>query len=186
MAKGNVEAMPENAMKDPSELLLARRDGTFQRAPRPPASSTSSAAAGAALVDLNLDGLLDLVEVNRAAPVQVWRNVGAGTAAKPKAMGRWVSVALSQPGPNADAIGAWIEVDRGNGTSVREVTIGGGHAGGQLGPMHFGLGSAKEARVRVTWPDGEVGVWQTVDPDTRIVIERGAAAPVALPDPPTE
>ncbi len=37
---------------------------------------------------------------------------------------------------------------------MRQVTIGGGHAGGQALPLHFGLGEATQARVTVHWPDG--------------------------------
>ena len=65
---------------------------------------------GAALVDLNLDGMLDLVQVNRRENVSLWRNVGWGDAAQPAPMGNWVAVRLEQPGPNRDAIGSWIEV----------------------------------------------------------------------------
>ncbi len=183
VAKGNVEAMPDHAMKDPSELLLQRRDGTFVRAAKAAGILHFDRTRGAALADLNADGLLDLVEVNRREPVRIWRNVGAGSAAKPRPMGHWLSIELAQPAPNVDAIGAWIEVDRAGRTAIREVTVGGGHAGGQLGPIHFGLGGAKEARVRVTWPDGEVGEWLTVGADQRVRIERGNDQPVELPDP---
>lgn len=183
VAKGNVEAMPENAMKDPSELFLGRSDGTFERVAKAAGILHFDRTRGAALTDLNLDGLLDLVEVNRREPVRLWRNVGAGTAGKPRAMGHWLAVELAQPTPNADAIGAWIEVERGGESLVREVTIGGGHAGGQLGPVHFGLGSADEAQIRVTWPDGEVGEWVDVAADQRLRIERGSDQPVVLPDP---
>jgi enediyne biosynthesis protein E4 len=183
VAKGNVEAMAENAMKDPSELLVAQRDGSFRRVAKAAGILDFERSRGAALADLNLDGLLDLVEVKRAEPVRILRNVGAGSAARPKGMGHWLGVELAQTGPNTDAIGAWIEVDRGDGTAIREVTVGGGHAGGQLGPMHFGLGSAEQARVRVTWPDGEVGEWLDVDADARVLIERGSAEPVVLSDP---
>jgi hypothetical protein len=185
VAKGNVEAMTENAMKDPSELLLGRSRGKFKRAAKAAGIVQFDKARGAALTDLNLDGLLDLVEVKRAVPARIWRNVGAGTAAKPKVMGHWLGVELAQPAPNVDAIGAWIEVEHDGRTTTREVTVGGGHAGGQLGPMHFGLGPVDEARVRVTWPDGEVGEWLVTDADQRILIERGAAAPIPLPDPET-
>ena len=58
-----------------------------------------------------------------------------------------------------------------------------GHAGGQLGPVHFGLGASDTARVRVTWPDGEVGAWMDVAADQRLRIERGSDQPVMLPDP---
>ena len=53
----------------------------------------------------------------------------------------------------------------------REVTVGGGHAGGELGPVHFGLGKRDAAEVRVTWPDGDVGPWQEVDADQPSSIE---------------
>ena len=68
---------------------------------------------GAALADLNLDGLLDLVQVNYRDPVMVWRNVGAGTAASPRRWATGSRLRLAQPGPNRDAIGAWIEVEVG-------------------------------------------------------------------------
>ncbi len=57
--------------------------------------------------------------------------------------------------------------------SIREVTSGGGHAGGSVGPVHFGLGKRDEADVRVLWPDGEVGEWQTVKADQVVTITRG-------------
>ena len=183
VAKGNVEAMPDHAMKDPSELFLGRADGTFERAARAAGIQHFDRTRGAALTDLNVDGLLDLVEVNRREPVRLWRNVGAGTAETPRAMGHWLSVELEQPAPNRDAIGSWIEVEHDGQTSTRELTIGGGHAGGQLGPVHFGLGASDTARLRVTWPDGEVGAWMDVAADQRLRIKRGSDQPVELPDP---
>lgn len=181
VAKGNVEAMADHAMKDPSELLLARRDGTFKTAAKAAGILHFDRARGAALADLNLDGMLDLVEVIRREPARLWRNVGAGSAAEPMAMGNWLSIELAQPGPNVDAIGSWIEVESDGKVDLREVTIGGGHAGGQLGPTHFGLGSSEAARIRVHWPDGEVAEWMNVGVNQRIRAERGSAHPVALP-----
>jgi hypothetical protein len=56
----------------------------------------------------------------------------------------------------------------------REVTVGGGQAGGQLGWIHFGLGAAERAEIRVQWPDGEAGPWLTLAANRFAVIERGA------------
>jgi hypothetical protein len=128
-------------------------------------------------VDLNLDGLLDLVQVNRRANVSLWRNVGAGTAAAPAPLGNWVAVRLRQSGPNRDAIGAWIEIRAAGRTTQREVTVGGGHAGGQLGWIHVGLGDASDVALRVTWPDGERGPWLRLDAGRFAVLERGEASP---------
>ena len=131
-------------------------------------------ARGAALVERNLDGALDLVQVLRNENVRAWRNVGSGDAAGPVPMGHWIAVDLDQPGPNHGAIGAWLEIEVGGRTTQHEVTIGGGHASGDLGWIHAGLGEAADARVRVTWPDGEVGPWLTIAADTFATIERGA------------
>ena len=91
-------------------------------------------------------------------------------------MGSWAAVRLQQPAPNRDAVGAWLETRVGDRTTVQEVTVGGGHAGGELGWIHLGLGDAERADVRVQWPDGETGPWMPVDAGTFARIERGASA----------
>jgi hypothetical protein len=118
------------------------------------------------------------VVVNRRAEPTLWRNVGTGDADAPEPMGRWVSVRLRQDPPNRDAVGAWLEVRTKERTTVREVTVGGGHASGQSGWLHTGLGAAGSAEVRVQWPDGEVGPWMSVDADSFVTIERGVAEPL--------
>ena len=173
LSKGNVEAMPDYAAQDPSNLLLGQPDGTFVEGARAAGLISFGRSRGAALADFNLDGLLDLVEVNRREDVRVWRNAGSGDEASPAEMGHWLALQLEQPGPNGYAVGAWIEVKAGDRTLLRELTIGGGHAGGQLGWVHFGLGDARSAEVRVQWPGGEFGPWQRVTADSFAVIPRG-------------
>ena len=133
-------------MKDPSNLLLGTADGTFTERAKQAGILSYKLGRGAALVDLNLDGLLDLVQVPRGTPVLGWRNVGSGSAKRRQGDGP-----LGIPRPRSarrrteDAIGAWIEVRTGDQVQRRELTVGGGHAGGQLGPIHFGLGDATDA-----------------------------------------
>jgi hypothetical protein len=174
IAKGNVEAMPEFAAADPNNLLLGQADGTFTESGGAAGIVDFARTRGAALVDLNLDGMLDLVEVNRRGPVTLWRNVGWGDATHPAAMGNWVAVRLEQMGRNPDAIGAWVELRIGDHLVTREITVGGGHAGGEVGWIHFGLGDSGAADVRVEWPDGEIGPWQRVEANQFAIIERGA------------
>ena len=115
--------------RDPSNLLIGQPDGTFVEGAEAAGISAFDRAAGRALVDLNLDGLLDLVVVNRQANVTVRRNVGAGDADAARADGSLARRAPAAAAPNVDAIGAWVEVRAGGRTDVREVTVGGGHAG---------------------------------------------------------
>ena len=177
ISKGNVEAQPDFASRDPSNLLLGQADGTFVESAEAAGIVSFVRGRGAALVDLNLDGMLDLVQVNRRESVSLWRNVGWGQAAQPAPMGDWIAVQLRQSGSNRDAIGSWIEVRIGDRTIRREVTIGGGHAGGQLGWIHFGLGDADGAEIRILWPDGETGPWLELDANRFATIERGAPEP---------
>jgi hypothetical protein len=88
-------------------------------------------------------------------------------------MGNWLAWRLRQPGGNRDAVGAWIEVRAGYRTLRREVTVGGGHAGGQLGWLHFGLGGARDALVRVQWPGGDWGPWIRLPANGFVFLERG-------------
>ena len=179
ITKGNVEAQVDNATRDPNDLMMGKADGTFVEGAQAAGIVRYDRARGAALVDLNLDGMLDLVVVNREANVQLWRNVGKGNAERPHPMGHWLAVRLHQPAPNVDAIGAWLEVRVGGKTIEREVTVGGGHAGGKLGWIHVGLGAAGSAEVRVQWPDGETGPWMTISTDQFISVDRGDAVPHA-------
>ncbi len=166
IAKGNVWEMPDFAMHDPNNLLLQSADGSFAEVGDTAGVASVLTARGAALADLNSDGAVDLVVVNRNAPAQVWRNATPG-------IGNWLTVALDQPAPNRTAIGAFIEVKSGTTLQRREITLGGGHAGGILAPAHFGLGTATEAQVRVIWPDRSTTDWQTAPANQPLQISRG-------------
>jgi hypothetical protein len=172
LSKGNVDSQIDHARDDPSNLLLGREDGTFMESARQAGVVSLGKGRGAALMDANLDGMLDLVEVNRGENVRLWRNVGTGDAEAPQPMGHWLGVRLQQDGGNRDAVGAWLQVRVGDELRTRQLTVGGGHAGGQLGWTHIGLGSAETADVRVQWPDGEVGSWLTLDADRFAVLDR--------------
>ena len=164
IAKGNVDRMPDFAQKDPNNLLLQRADGTFQEVGDISGVASFSTARGAALADLNLDGKLDLVVVNRREPAKIWQNVTPS-------MGHWLALRLQTDAPNRDAIGAWIEIKTANGKTRREITSGGGHASGQNGWWHFGLGDATSAEARVIWPNGIAGEWQKFAADTLYIVK---------------
>ena len=173
VTKGNVEAMPDYAMRDPSNLLIGQPDGTFlESAAQAGHGRLRTRSRGAAVTDLNADGLLDLVVVKRRENVRLWRNIGSGTPGT-GADGQLGRAQARAGGANRDAIGAWIEVVAGEQTQQREITVGGGHVSGTLAPDHFGLGDADNAQVRVTWPDGEAGPEIDVEANAVYKIVRG-------------
>lgn len=165
IAKGNVDEMEEGAIEDPNNLLLRQDDGGFREAGLSAGVGNMERSRGAALVDLDLDGRLDIVVVNRRANAEILHNQSDES-------GHWLQVALRQDGGNVNAIGAWIEVRAEDEIWRHEVVIGGGHASGQSGWHHFGLGGEDEAEIRVQWPDGMWSAWQPAGSDRFITLTR--------------
>ena len=169
IAKGNVARMPDFAQKDPNNLLLQQGDGSFIEVGDVAGVASVHTSRGASLADFNLDGKVDLLVVNRWDNAQIWQNE------TPDA-GNFVEIMLHQDGANRDAIGAWLEVDNGDHIMRREITIGGGHASGQLGWHHFGVGSAQSVKVRTIWPDGQAGNWETLASNAFYSVSNGQMA----------
>ena len=147
IAKGNVDQMPGMATRDPNNLLMQTATGTFVETAATAGVATTDRSRGAALADFDQDGRLDLIVVNRRAPLELYRNTTKDT-------GHWLRVSLQQTGGNRDAIGATIHLETPQGIQSIQNVIGGGHAGGQLLPRHFGLGIIEKATIIVDWPDG--------------------------------
>jgi enediyne biosynthesis protein E4 len=169
VAKGNVAEMPDFAMKDPNNMFLQKPDGTFAEAGGTSGAGSTRTGRGAALADFNLDGLIDMVVVNRNDNIDLFRNTTVGA-------GNFLMLELKQDGPNRDGVGSWIEVKLGDKTLRREALSGGGHVSGQMGFWHFGLGTAVAAEVRVMWANGETGPWEKLKADQFYRLERGKAA----------
>ena len=145
--------------------FMVLEDGAFAEVSAEAGIASLARSRGAALADFDLDGRLDLVVVNRRAPLELWLNRSTGT-------GNWATVDLRQDRANRLAIGAWLEIDRGDAAEWRERTIGGGHVSGTLLPFHIGLGAADAIRVRVWWPDGDASGWQEISAGARVTLTR--------------
>ncbi|MDZ7824612.1 MAG: CRTAC1 family protein [Ahrensia sp.] len=155
IAKGNVDQMPGMASKDPNNMLVQQPDGKFVEMGLTAGLANLARSRGAAVADFNLDGRLDIAVMNRRAPFEIYENVS-------EAIGNFVALKIQQPDTNKNAIGAWVELRIGDKIQTHEITIGGGHASGEIAPVHFGLGAAKQAAFRVLWPDGVSSPWADV------------------------
>lgn len=178
IAKGNVEAMTDFAKNDPDNLLLGRRDGTFSEQGDSAGIALPTKGRGAVVEDFNADGMLDLLVVNRGQNVSLFRNLGAKTGWGHRPTGNWIKIELQGEGANPSAIGAKIQVKTGNLTQTRTVEIGGGHASGQTGFVHVGLGVAERAAIRIKWPNGDWSQGIRAFANNHVVIRQGATTPI--------
>ncbi len=178
IAKGNVQSMGDAAVNDPNNLLLGRPGGQFVEAGKTAGTASLRRGRGGALVDLDQDGRLDMVVVNRRAPMEVYHN-------RTEAAGNWIALWIARDGANRNAVGAWIDVTADGRTQAREITVGGGHGGGQAGWLHFGLGAATEAEVVIHPPGGISPLRLGLAANRRYVIDRETARqwPTGAPGP---
>lgn len=133
---------------------------------------------GAAFGDLDNDGDVDIVVCNLNAEPTLYVNH------TPKAS-RSLTISLSQPGPNPQAIGARLTVQVGSIRRTVEVRRNDSFQASSDVRVHVGLGNATEAgNVRVRWPAVAGTPQETVRYATPagggfFTIERGSTAQLA-------
>jgi hypothetical protein len=124
---------------------------------------------GAAVLDVDNDGGLDLYVANQNGPSLLYRNVTAGAAARE----RWLGLVLAgDPGApqvvgarhfasTTSAVGARLTLRTDRGLQVREVQGGTGFAAQSEHRVHFGLAPATALQeLEVRWPSGRVQVFE--------------------------
>jgi hypothetical protein len=101
---------------------------------------------GLAIVDLDGDGAQDVVLHNfhRNPVVALLNRSAAGT--------NWLRLRLRGTASNRFGIGARVEVSG----RVQELACGMGYQSGNAPELHFGLGKATSADVKIRWPSGAV------------------------------
>ncbi|MBU4529092.1 MAG: CRTAC1 family protein [Hoeflea sp.] len=175
IAKGNVQSMPDFASFDPDNLLLGGFDDSFHEKGLEAGIALDTRGRGAVVEDFNMDGMLDLLVVNREHPASLFRNLGAKTDWGHRPLGNWVKIELDNGKINPNAVGALISVRTGTRTQTRRIQVGGGHASGRAGFVHVGVGVSERATIRVQWPDGEWSHPYRVFANQHVRIIRGEA-----------
>lgn len=114
---------------------------------------------GCAFADLDGDGKVDVVATALGKQAEIWMN-------RTPASGHWLDIALEGVKSNRDGIGARIKVVTGSGAQYNHMTTTVGYASSSDGPVHFGLGSDKEAQtIEIDWPSGTVQKLTNVQAD---------------------
>jgi hypothetical protein len=117
------------------------------------------AGRGAAFGDLNNDGWVDVVSTSLGEHPQLYLNRGGKS--------HWLTITLREKRSNRDGYGARVQV---NG-QVRFATASGSYLSSNDKRLHFGLGSADNCDVDITWPSGIRQKLRAIKTDQFMTIE---------------
>jgi enediyne biosynthesis protein E4 len=113
-----------------------------------PAANALHSARGLALLDIDNDGVQEVLVNHQNEAPALWKQASA-----PK--GNWLTLTLEGAAANRLAVGARVRLHIGQQVMTREVRSGSSYLSQSEFRLHFGLGAAMQAdRVEVLWPDG--------------------------------
>jgi enediyne biosynthesis protein E4 len=156
----NIELLQSRTYRQRNTLMLNNGDGTFRDVTSEAGRDLSQAAAhrGAAAVDLDNDGRMDLVVTALGERPKLLRNVT-------ELPGRWITLRLIGRTSNRDGLGVIVRVTLDDGrVLVNHATTSVGFASSGDPRVHFGLGRDGQIKqIELVWPSG---VRQTIERPT--------------------
>jgi hypothetical protein len=154
---------------EPNVLLRGHADGTYHEVT--PRGGTVTLHIGssraAAFGDIDNDGGIDIIVVNRDGPANVLRNVAPGR-------GHWIELRVIDE-HGRDAYGAKVMLDLSMRRITREVRAAHSYLAGNDPRVHVGLGQAMEVpEISVQWIDGTVETFGVHSADQIHTLKRGS------------
>ena len=145
---------PEFPAKDPRMLFRNLGKGRFEELTDQAGAAIQDShnSRGCAFGDFDNDGDLDILVINLNEPPSLLRNDVTGNNS-------WLKVKLVGTKSNRSAIGARVVVKSADSTQTQEVQSQSSFLSCNDFRLHFGLGQARSAEVKIRWPNGE---WQTL------------------------
>jgi len=175
-ANGRVVKSSEPIIADPfaEPNAVYRGDGTGRLTEVSPRGGTAellvATSRAAAFGDVDNDGGIDILVVNRDAPAYLLRNVVPDR-------GGWVRFrVLDERG--RDALGATVRATVGRRRENHDVRSAYGYGASSDPRIHLGLGPAGRAEeVVVRWSDGRTESFGDYEPGRTFVLQRGSGEP---------
>ena len=116
--------------------------------------------------DIDNDGGIDVVVVNRDAPAYLLRNIAPRR-------GHWITFRVTETA-GSDALGASVRFSAGSRRLRRDVKSAYGYFASNDSRVHVGLGSTSRVTdVTVRWVDGMVETFGDFDSDRIVTLRRG-------------
>lgn len=153
VANGHVIRHPQNApLQQPPLVLLNDRGQRFSNIAKSSGDYTAASHMGRGIAagDLDGDGDLDIAISCLNQPVAVLQNSGTPS-------GNWLAVRLIGRQSTRHPIGATVEAQLTDGTSLLRLQKGGtSYASTSQPDLHFGLGKSQAQKLTVQWPSGQI------------------------------
>lgn len=168
-----VSQMPSSQMK--SYLFKNNGNATFTNTSEQWGITLPSNSNGAAYVDLDNDGDLDLVVNNINQPAFVYENQAAKQNDN-----HYLALKLNGSGANTQGIGAKVSIYSGNKMQYLEQMPTHGYQSTVSPVLHFGLGKDKQVdSLRITWQSGKSQIIQKVKANEQLVLNEKEATGVS-------
>jgi len=166
---GATDVDPLDPYAEPNNLLRGLGNGQFEEimpqggGDRPLIATSRGLAIG----DLDNDGGMDIVIINRDGPVHLLRNVVP-------TRGHWVILKVLDQ-HNCYAINAIVQIEAGGKTYWRYVIPNESYCSSIDPRIHCGLGKAQQVdRIVIQWPNGTQESFGTVPADRLIEVREGS------------
>ena len=180
LANGHVYPQVDNgnagtSYREPKLVYLNQHDGTFREAGAEMGKSVRlpQVSRGLAVGDLFHRGSMDIVVENLDGKPMVLES-------RPNPANHWLSFSLEGAPKNRLALNARVRVTTGKLVQLQEIRSGGSYLSQSELPLHFGLGSAKQAdTVEVIWANGGTQVFNNVAADHFYHLKQSGALVVA-------
>ena len=168
---GRHDLDPRDPYAEPSLLYRGLGGGRFQPVPLGgTARQLLATGRGAAFGDLDNDGGVDIVVVNRDGPIHLLRNrVGS--------RGHWILLKVLDA-RGALAVGAMVRLETEGKTQWRQLQPNTGYCSSNDPRLHFGLGTAARVEcITVRWPVGAVESFGPFDANRIYELRQGKGRP---------
>ncbi len=168
------EPLVDDPYAEPNMLFAGLEDGRFE--PVSPQGGTVetlvATSRAAAFGDVDGDGGVDVVVVNRDAPAYLLLNVVPNR-------GHWIRFRVLERS-GRDALGATVQVVVAGRTKTRGVRSAYSYCSASEPIAHFGLGDATRVDgVTVRWPDGMRETFGNFPANQTVTLRRGAGSAAA-------
>ena len=166
-----IDTSGTNSTYAQADHLFANLSGRFERVLDQGSDpfGPPRASRGAAVVDFDDDGDLDLFVANLDDRPALYRNDAPG--------GNWLGLRLEGVSCNREAVGARVVVAAGGRRQVRQSVRGSSFLSSEDPRLHFGLGEATRVdSVTVHWPGGSAQTLTDVPPNQYLAVRQPGAS----------